>query len=345
MSNGSLLLTEGRVEKIPFLPGTSVGPETVIMILSNPELELELLDAKSAFHGSEAEYLSLVAQLDSSVLAQQSVLAAITSESKQAELQLEVDRRLAEKNLIADLDLRLSEVRVTELKSRLQIEMQRLDADSTANNARLRAQESHMEQARALYEHRLTQVSELQVKAGLSGVIQQIPLQIGQRVMPGENIALIVDTSQLIARVRIPETQANEIHLGQEARIDLRTAVVEGVVGRIDPAVVEATVSIDLAFADPLPNSARPDMNVDGLVEIDKLSDVVFVNRPALAQSGMPGTMFRIDTDMRSAVRVSVNFGQASFSEIEVTSGLVAGDRVIISDVSRWDHSDRLNLN
>lgn len=335
---------DGRVEKITYLPGTLVDPEKTLIVLSNPELQLELLDARSKFKAAEAEHLSLVAQLDSQILAQRSTLAAVASETKQAELQLEVDRKLAEKNLIADLELSLSEVRVAELQNRNEIERQRLDVAKNAVTAQLLGQEASLEQAQALYQLRQKQVAGLIVKASSSGVIQDIPLQVGQRVSPGDNIALIVDTTQLIARLRVPETQASEILVGQPSQIDLRTSVVNGVVQRIDPAVREATVTIDVGFQEQLPGNARPDMNVDGYVEVERLNDVAYIDRPAFAQSNSSGSVFRSNEDTGYAIRVPVTFGKASIREIQIIDGVAEGDKIIVSDVSNWDAVDRIEL-
>jgi HlyD family secretion protein len=336
---------DGRVDRILYLPGAVVQADSVLLELSNPELELQLLQARFGYLAAEAEQANLAAQLDSQVLAQRSAVAVVASEAKQALLRLEVDRQLSEKGLIAALELNLSEVKVEELQNRQALEQQRLSGLTKLADAQLRANLASVEQAHALYQLRKEQVGGLVVKAGVSGVVQEIPLQVGQRVTPGSNLALVVDPSRLKARLRIPETQTSDVHIGQPARVDTRNGIIGGKVERIDPSVREATVTVDILLEDELPAGARPDMNVDGIIEIERLTDVLHVNRPAFGREEGAGSIFRIDSQETAAIRTSVRFGRTSVTEIEIVNGLSEGDLVIVSDTSKWDGVDQIRLN
>ena len=335
---------EGRVERILHRPGSFVEPGTVLVELSNAELDLQALEARSAHRAEKSDLANLVAVLESQLISQRVALAGVASELKQAELQLEANRRLANDGLLPQLTLRLSKVRTEELDSRHALEQQHLDGLARSIEAQLAAQRSRLERARALDEFRRAQLGALTVRAGTDGVVQEVPLEIGQTVSPGANLALVSDPARLIAQLRVSETQARDVRVGMSAAIDTRNGVIPGSVTRIDPAVREATVTVDVALRGALPCGARPEMNVDGLIEIERLDDVLHVGRPAFGREAGAASVFRLTDGGRAALRVPVRFGRRSVTEIEIVDGLTEGDKIILSDTSAWDDADRLVL-
>lgn len=336
--------TEGRVEERLVLPGSEVGPDTVILVLSNPELEQELLNAELDLRAAEAQLENLRTQLDSDLLTQQADAARVEADHEAARLQAEADRELYGEGLIPEINKKRSELQEKQLATRRQIEAQRLDKAGESAVAQLAAQRAQVEQFRALYALRRRQVENLRVKPGIGGVLQQVPVEVGQRVRPGDNLARVARPDSLKAELRIPETQAKDLVIGQKAEIDTRNGVVEGKVIRIDPAVQEGTVTVDVALTGELPRGARPDLSVDGTIEIERLEDVLYVGRPAYGQADSTIQLFKIIDQGETAVRVPVTLGRSSVNTIEVVNGLAEGDEVILSDVSRWDGSDKLNI-
>lgn len=336
---------EGRVENILVQPGVEVTPGTVLMELVNPQLAQEAQDAQFQVQAIEADMANLRVRLESERMTQQAAVASIQSDYNQARLQLDTDEALARDGLIPALNLRLSRVRVEELGNRLQIERQRVNVNRQSAQAQIAAQQARVAQLRALASLRRTQVSSMRVIAGIAGVLQQIPVQVGQQVTPGTNLARVADPTSLKAEIRIAETQVRDIALGQPASIDTRNGVVPGRVVRIDPAVREGTVTVDVALEGPLPQGARPDLSVDGTIELERLTDVLFVGRPAFGQGQSTVGMFRLENGGREAVRVQVRLGRSSVNTIEIVEGLREGDQVILSDTSAWDSYDRIRLN
>ena len=336
---------EGRVERIPSLPGVKVQPDTILLELSNPEVEQNLFDAQSALQAARADFEDLRAQLDSSVLNQRSQAAVVESQSEEAKLQTEANQQLAKDGLIPDLTLRLSRLRADQLAKQTLIERERVTKSSASASAQLAAQQARVDQAEALVELRRRQVDSLRVRAGISGVLQELPVQVGQRVAPGTNLARVARPEQLKAELRIPETQAKDVQIGQPAAIDTRNGIVQGRVARVAPSVQAGTVTVDIAIEGELPKGARPDLSIDGTIELERLPDVLFVGRPAYGNPQSKIEMFKLVDGGKAAVRVPVSLGRSSVSTIEILSGLAVGDKVILSDIAAWDNVKKIELN
>ena len=336
--------TEGRVERIAVLPGTPVKADTVLLELTNPEVELAALDALSQQGAAEAALAELKVRLESQRLNQEADLARVQSESRQARLKADTDDVLAKQGLVADLNRKLSAVAAEEMVKREAVEQKRLSIADEAIRAQLAVQQAQVEQRRALARLRRSQLDGLKVRAGLDGMLQQMPVEVGQRVAAGTNLARISQPEHLKAVVRINETQARDVQIGQPATIDTRNGVVPGRVARVDPAVQNGTVTVDVALLGPLPKGARPDLTVDGTIELERLANVLYVGRPAQGQPETTVGLFRLLPGTNEAQRVKVELGRASVSTIEVRSGLAEGDRVILSDTSAWDAHDRIRL-
>lgn len=337
--------TRGRVERRVLLPGVDVNPETIILELSNPELEQELGDAGYQLRAQEAELADLRVRLESQVLNQKAVAAGVASEYNQAKLQAEADEKLHAEKLIGDLILKRSKVRAEELATRNQLEQQRLQIATESVEAQLQAKRATVEQFKALYDLRKSQKDALTVRAGIDGVLQELAVEVGQEVTPGANLARVAQPDKLKAQLRIAETQAKDIEVGQKAVIDTRNGLIDGEVMRIDPAVQEGTVTVDVTLVGALPKGARPDLSVDGTIELERLADVLYVGRPAYGQAESTVGLFKLLEDGETAVRAQVKLGRSSVNTIEVVQGLVEGDQVILSDTSAWDAYDRIRLN
>ncbi len=336
--------TNGLVEQIT-LPGIEVKADTVLIEMSNPELEQAALDSDYQLRAAEAQMADLKVQLKSELLNQRAKSAAVQAEFNQAQLQAESDQELQDQGLIGDLTLKLSTVRAEELVVRNQLEQERLDIAYESVKARLMAEEARLGQFRDLYELRRSQLDGLKVRAGIDGVLQQVPVEVGQQMTPGTILAKVAQPTKLKAELRIAETQAKDIEMGQFASIDTRNSVIEGRVMRVDPAVVEGTVTVDVELVGELPKGARPDLSVDGTIELERLVDVLYVGRPAYGQSGSTIGLFRLTEDGENADRVQVQLGRSSVSTIEIVRGLAEGDQVVLSDTSPWDAYDRIRLN
>ena len=338
-------ITEARVERLVLLPGVEVKADSVILELSNPELLNQAQEADSQARAAEAQYTELKVRLQSQNLDQKAAAARVAAESRQARLQADADAELAKNGLIAGLTLKLSQSAADELEHREGIERQRLEIAGEAIAAQLRVQQADVENKRAAAHLRRSQVEALRVRAGLDGVLQLVPVEVGQRVAPGTNLARVARPDKLKAVVRIPETQAKDVVPGQKASVDTRNGIVTARVIRVDPAVQNGTVTVDLALVGELPKGARPDLTVDGTIELERLADAVFVGRPAMGQPQSTIGLFRIVKGTNEALRVRVALGQASVSTIVVKEGLEVGDEVILSDTSAWDSADRIRLN
>lgn len=337
--------TQGRVERILVQPGTEVNAGTLLIELSNPELQQSSIDAEYQLRAAEADYNNLKVKLESDRMNQQVVAAGVHAEYEQAKLQLDTDETLAKDGLVAPLSLKLSRVRVAELSNRYNLEQKRLDVSVKSAEAQLASQQARISQLKALLKLKQTQVQTLGVVAGTTGVLQQMQVEVGQEVQPGTNLARVVEPQHLKAELKIAETQAKDIQLGQQAEIDTRNGIIPGHVSRIDPAAQQGTVTVDVALDGQLPQGARPDLTVDGTVELERLDNVIYVGRPAFGQSQSAVSMFKLEPDGKSAVRVSVKLGRSSVSTIEVLEGLQPGDQVILSDTSAWDAYNRILLN
>jgi HlyD family secretion protein len=336
---------DGRVERIPALPGIAVTPDTVLLELSNPDVQQAALEAETNVKAAQADIENLRAQLGSNLLNQEAQVSAAESNTAQAKLQAEANTVLARNGLIPDLTLKLSELRYQQLVKQVKIETQRLEETKRSNQAQLAASAARVDQLRALYELRRHQVDSLRVRAGIPGVLQELPVQVGQRAPAGSNLAKVANPSKLKAELRIPETQAKDVLEGQKASIDTRNGIIEGRVSRKAPSVQEGTVIVDVALIGTLPSGAVPDLSVDGTIEIERLVNVLYVGRPAYGQAQSKIEMFKLVEGGKEAIRVPVQLGRSSVNTIEIVSGLKVGDRVILSDTSAQDGFDRIRLN
>ena len=343
--------TDGRVEKRLVLPGQDavVKPGTVLMILTSPELENSMVDAEYQLKTAEATYDDLKVQLASKGLDQKATAATVNSDYKQAKLQADRDSELAKEGLLPDLQAKLSAVKSEELAQRTKLEEQRLAIADEAVKAQLAAQRAKIDQLRAMFELKKSQVEALKVKAGTNGIMTELLVEVGQRVSAGTALARITQPWKLKAELKIPETQAKDIAIGQDAQIDTRNgdsgnSVIPGKVARIDPSVINGTRTVDVKLTGALPPGAVPDLSVDGTIEVENLSDVVYVDRPVFGQPNSTTTLFKIDPDGKGATRVPVKLGRTSVNTIEVLDGLRIGDRVILSDMSAMDGHDRIRL-
>jgi HlyD family secretion protein len=336
--------TTGRVEAIHVEPGHRVGADGVILELSNPEVERAAVDAENALRRAEAEMESLRVTLVSSELDQKAQAAAVDAEYTRASLQAEANRELFEKGLISDIQLRSSVAVAEALATRQEIEGQRLAMTAEAHQALLAAKGAELEQQRALHKLRSGQLKALAVRAGIDGVVQEVPVEIGQQVAPGTMLARVAEPSRLKAELRVPATRARDVLQGQAVRVDTRNGLVDGTVARVDPAVQEGSVMIEVRLDGALPDGARPDMAVDGAVQIERLHGVLFVGRPVQSQENATVGLYRLEDDGRHALRVRVELGNASVDTIEIVEGLREGDQVILSDTSRWDDFERIRL-
>lgn len=337
--------TEGRVEKIIVWPGTKVEPETVIFEMTSSELEQSAHDSELAATAAEAEMTSLKATLQREVLDQEATTARVHSEYEQAKMERETNDKLAKDGLIAVLAYKTSQVKEAELKNRDEIEQKRLEFARSSIEPQIASKQAAVDQAKQLAKLKMDQVEALHVKAGMTGVLQQLPVQIGQRVKVGDNLARVADPSKLKAQIKIAETQAKDIQIDQKSSIDTRNGVVEGHVTRVDPAVEQGTVTVDIAIDGELPKGARPDLSVDGTIELERLNDVVYVGRPAFGQENSTVGIFKLISGSSEAARTPVKLGKSSVNTIEIQNGLQPGDQVILSDTSAWDSHDRIRLN
>lgn len=336
--------TEGRVERILVQPGEEVSAGTVLVELANPELQQQVVDVEYQVRAAEADLNNLRARLESERMGQQAAAATVHAEYQQAKIQADTDQTLAKEGLIPELNTRLSRVRAEELANRYSIEQRRLEGRRKSDEAQIGSQQARVAQLQAQLGLRRQQAGTLRVLAGTSGVLQQRLVEVGQQVTPGTVLARVVEPQHLKAELRIAETQVNEIALGQQASIDTRNGVIPGHVVRIDPAAQQGTVTVDVALDAPLPQGARPDLSVDGTIELERLENILYVGRPAFGQANASVGMFKLDPDGRAASRVTVRLGRSSVNTIEVVDGLGEGDQVILSDTSQWDAFNRIEL-
>ncbi|HXD33031.1 MAG TPA: HlyD family efflux transporter periplasmic adaptor subunit [Pyrinomonadaceae bacterium] len=328
---------EGRVEKITMQAGVEVGADTVLVELSNPQMEQQAIDADFQVKAAEADQQNLRVKLESDTMTQQSAVATINSEYNQAKLQLDTDEVLAKQGLVPELLLKISRFRVQDLANRLKVEKDRLTISSKSTKAQINATDARLLQLRALARLKRDQVEGLKVRAGTNGVLQQVSVQVGQQVSTGFNIARVADPASLKAELKIAETQIKDVRLGQPVTVDTRNGIIQAKVARIDPAAREGTFVVDAELIGPLPSSARPDLSVDGTIELELLKNVLHVSRPAFGQGQQTVGLFKLSADGQEAQRTQVTLGRNSVAEIEVVSGLKEGDQVILSDTTQFD--------
>lgn len=336
--------TQGRVERILLRPGAQVRPETVILELTNPELQQAVMEAQLEFQSARANYENRKAELESQLLSQQSEVANIEASYKEAALTLEANEQLQKDGLVSEIVLKQSRSRADELKNRLSIARKRLEISTAGVTSQLAPQAAEVDQRRAAYQLRVNQLEDLKVKAGMNGVLQQVPVEVGAQVGPGTNLARVANPTDLKAELRIAETQTKDITIGLPAEIDTRNGIVKGRVSRIDPASLNGTVGVDVVLEGALPPGSRPDLSVDGTIRLEELNDVIYVGRPAFGQENGTVGLFKLMPD-GEAVRVTVKLGRSSVNTIEVQEGLQPGDEVILSDMSTYDQFDRVRLN
>jgi HlyD family secretion protein len=336
--------TEGRVEKIIVRPGTVVKADTVLLELSNPEVEQGSRDAELQLQAAQADLARRQVELQSELLNQKAEAARVRADFTEAKLRADVDRDLANNGLTSGLTVKLSSSRAEELKIRNEIEEQRLVMAARAGDAQLAAQRARVDQLRALYDLRKSQFNSLHVRAGIDGVLQAMAVEIGQRVANGANLARVAEPQRLKAQLRIPETQMRDVAIGQTVSIDTRNGLVNGKVARIDPASQEGSVTVDVQIDGPLPKGARPDLTVDGTIELERLVNVLYVGHPVQAADGATIGLFKLSQDGSEAVRTIVGVGRTSVNFVEIRSGLSEGDQVILSDMSAWDSAREVRI-
>ena len=331
-----------RVDRVLVQPGAQVTADTVLIDLSNPDAELAALEADRDVAAAEAQLAQLGATLDGSRLAQESQVAGLEADVAMAKRRSTMDSEMSKKGVIPDIESAESTDRAAQLAARKEFEAKRLAALRRGNAAQLEAQHAQVERLRALAEFRRKQLEALHVRAGQAGTVQQVAVEAGQSIAAGAPLAKIIVPDKLQARLQIPEASTEDVTPGLEAQIDTRTGVVKAEVVRIDPAAKNGTVTVDVKFIDALPKGARVDQNVEGVIQLARTNDVLFVSRPAIGEAHMTTNVFKISGD--EARRVTVKFGRAALKDIEIASGLAAGDQIILSDISRWDGVDRLRL-
>jgi HlyD family secretion protein len=335
--------TQGRVETILLRPGATVRPDTVILEMSNPDLQQAVKEAQLAYQSAQAAYVNRKAELESALLNQQSEVASIKAASTKADLNLEAQDKLYKDGLVSEIQFKQSKGDAEELKNRLKIAQQRLVMQTEGIKSQLAPQEADVDQKRAANELRIRQLDDLKVKAGMNGVLQEVPVERGAQVAPGANLARVADPSNLKAELRIAETQTKDIRIGQFAEVDTRNGTVKGKVARIDPKSTGGTVGVDVILEGALPSGARPDLSVDGTIQLERLDNVIYVERPAFGQENSTVGLFKLTGD-GEAMRTNVKLGRTSVDKVEIVEGLQPGDQVVLSDMSAQDAYDRIRI-
>ncbi len=336
--------TDAHVDKWVLRPPAIVKPGSIIMELSDPAVQRDAVDAEYQLKGAEADLANLRVQVNSDLMSQKATEASVRSDYEQARIQHDTDEKLVKEGLTSQLIEQKSRVTVEQLKIRVELEGERTKIATDSANAKLAAQQAKVEQMKALYGLKKSQMEALHVRAGIDGVLQLLPVDVGQHVTPGMNLARVADPKKLRAEVKIAETQAKDVVPGQKATIDTRNGIVNGHVSRVDPSVINGTVTVDVSIDDPLPPGARPDLSVDGTITLENLKDVLYVGRPVHGQSDSTIGIFKLSEDGSEASRVNVKLGRSSVNTIEILDGLKVGDKVILSDMSAWDNSERIRL-
>lgn len=336
--------TEATVVRIRVLPGTQVQADTVLLEMSNSQVEQAAIDAQLQLKAAEAEYQSLRVRLDSDLMTQKAGAATVNADYSQAQRQADTDKALYELGVISGLAYKSSKEKADELTTRNDLEGQRLAINKKAIETQLAQQQAKVDQARTLAALKQKQLDALRVRAGIGGVLVDLPMQVGQHVQPGTMLAKVVQPEHLMAALKIAETQARDVQFGEPASIDTHNGVINGTVMRVDPAVQNGTVTVDVKLTGELPKGARPDLSVDGTIDLERLDNVLYVGRPAFGQENSTISLFRLDVDGKEAMRVPVRVGRESVNSIQIFEGLREGDTVILSDMSRWDKTDRIRL-
>lgn len=336
--------TEATVVRIRMLPGSQVKPETVLMDMTNPQVEQSAVDAQLQYKAAEAEYQSQRMKLESDLMNQKAGAATVKADYSQAQLQSQTDKSLYDLGVISGLAYKNSKGKADELTIRNQLEDERLTSTQKAIDAQLAEQQAKVDQMRVLAELKKKELDALHVRAGIEGVLVELPLHVGEHVSPGTMLAKVVQPNHLMAELKVAETQARDVQIGEPASVDTHNGLITGTVMRVDPAVQNGTVTVDVKLTGELPKGARPDLSVDGTIDLERLDNVLYVGRPAFGQENSTISLFKLEPDGRDAVRVPVKVGRASVNSIQVIDGLHEGDTVVLSDMSRWDNTDRIRL-
>ena len=337
--------TQGRVERIVLLPGATVDPDSVIMVLSNPDVTQAAVDTASQLKAGEAELSNLRVTVQRDVLQSESEAATAKAQYEQARLQAEVDEQLFKDGLVAELELKKSKVNAEQADTLNSIAQKRFAFAKDSVVPQLAVKQAEVDRLRDQARLKQAEADALSVRAGMRGILQVVPVEVGAQVQPGTNLCRVADPTRLKAEIQVAETQAKDVLIGQSAQIDTRNGTVDGKVSRVAPSVQNGTVMVEVALAGELPKGARPDLSVDGVVELEHLDDVVYVGRPAFGQENSTTGIFVLDSDGVYATRMQVQLGRSSVNTIEIVKGLQPGDCVILSDMSQWDSHDRVKLN
>lgn len=339
-------VTSGKVEKRLVQPGTTVSPDTVIFELSNQELQQQLQDSELQFKSAEAEFANRKVELETQLLNQRASAATVEADYQSAKLEADSYAQLVKEGLYSDLQYKQKQTKANELATRNELEKKRIAMTTEAMKTQLAVSQSTLDQRRALVELRRKQVQDLRVRAGMHGVLQQLAVEVGQQVTPGTNLARVSNPNKLKAQVRIAETQLKDIRIGLSATIDTRNGIIPGHVIRVDPAAQNGTVAVDVSLEGALPPGARPDMSVDGTIELERLESALQIQRPTFGQENSTIKLFKLETDDQHAEAVAIEIGRVSVTTVEIVKGLKVGDKVIVSDTSQLgDNVTRIRLN
>jgi HlyD family secretion protein len=338
-------ISQGRIEKRLVQPGAQVKADTVLFELTNPEIQQAFVDAESQLRGAQANLTTLKVQLDKQILDQEATLLQAKSDFNKAKMQFEVNDSLGKKDLKSKLEVELSRITAEDAENRVGLETKRLAASRNEAKARLAAEDEKVRQLKDAVQLKRTQMDALKVRAGIDGQLQTIAVQVGQQVTLGQELARVANPKKLKAELKIAETQAKDIQLGQPVSVDTRNGIIAGRVIRIDPSVQNGTRTVDASLEGELPKGAVPDLSVDGTIELEKIENILYVNRPVHGQEKAKVGIFKVDADGAGASQVQVQLGRGSVTTIEVVEGLREGDVVILSDTSQWDSSPRIRLN
>jgi HlyD family secretion protein len=336
--------TEATVLRIRMLPGSQVKADSVLMEMSNPQVEQAAVDAHLQWKAAEAEYQSQRMKLESDLMTQKAGAATVTADYNQAELQAQTDKSLYDLGVISGLAYKASKGKSDELTIRNQLAEQSLASTQKSIDAQLAEQQARVDQMRVLDELKQKQLNALKVRAGIDGVLVELPLHVGEHVSPGAMLAKVVQPDHLMAELKVAETQARDVQIGEPASVDTHNGVIAGTVMRVDPGVQNGTVTVDVKLTGEIPKGARPDLSVNGTIDLERLDNVLYVGRPAFGQENSTISLFRLEGDGHDAARVQVKVGRASVNSIQVIEGLREGDTVVLSDMSRWDNTDRIRL-
>ena len=337
-------LTDGSVERILILPGTPVEADTVLLELSNPQTEQAALTADLDLKTALAQYEVLKADLARDLLAQRAAAATVTADAAQAAMDATADEAMAKNGFIPSIQLQRTQLKATTAAERKRMEDERLANTEKTLSVRLEVQQAEVQRRQTVAALRRSEATGLKIRAGFTGVLQEVPVQVGQRIGPGTNLARVVDPTRLKAQLQVAETQVKDVVIGQKAEVDTRNGVTKGKVARIDPAARNGTVTVDVRLEEALPRGARPDMSVDGIIELERLDNILYVGRPAFGQEQGKTSLFRLSPDRSGATLTAVELGRSSVNTIEIIRGLNVGDCVVLSDMSQWDGYDRLRL-